>query len=204
MIATEPETTNALMASWFMVSERVIRKDKEWIRARKASFLKDEMSKDLSLVIADIAMDFEKQVRDIEKSKGKCKLGMKAYVDHCNSIFDMRLKMVKAFQDIGFLPKNLGNMTVDKFEYKAIVLKDGSTVTRESNMVFADANADESKTPDADFTDVDKKPAQLAAAPVDIVHADTCLTMRRHKGAACTCGAMEATAAARVNLDLES
>jgi len=148
--ATQPDLTNAEMGEWFQVSERSIRLDKVWIRAQKAKFLKDELSKDLSLVIADIAMDFEKQVSDIEKSKGKCKLGTRPYVDHCNSIFDMRLKMVKAFQDIGYLPKNIGNMTVEKFEYKAVVAMDGSVNTRSADMF------DSTKALDAEIIDIPK------------------------------------------------
>lgn len=150
--ATQPELTNNQMGEWFGVSERTIRLDKNWIREQKARFLKDELSKDLALVIADIAMDFEQQVRDIEKSKQKTKLGTSTYVMHCNSVFDMRLRMVKAFQDIGYLPKNLGSMTVEKFEYKAEVTKDGALNTRPVDMF------DNRDAVDAEFTDVPALP----------------------------------------------
>lgn len=168
LIATRPELTNQAMAEMFGVTERTIRLDKVWIRSQKAKFLKDEMSKDLSLVIADIAMDFEKQVGDIEKSKAKAKLGSRSFVDHCNSVFDMRLKMVKAFQDIGYLPKNLGNMTVDKFEYKATVNQDGASITRPADMKFG---IDKDEIPDAEFQDVEEKvaeePAQLPPMTIE-------------------------------------
>lgn len=160
--ATHPDKSNREMAELFQVSERVIRLDKELYREQKALFLKKDLQKDLALVIADIAMDFERQVLDIEKSKAKAKLGSLPYLAHCKSVLEMRLNMVKAFQDIGYLPKNLGNMTVEKFEYKATVSKDGAVNTRPVDMFDSDNNA--SGIPDAEFTDL-QKPALLEAAP---------------------------------------
>lgn len=116
--------------------------------------MKDEMSKDLGLVIADISMDFERQVLDLERSKSKCKLGSKPYVDHCTSIFNLRIKMVETFQNIGYLPKNLGAMTVEKFEYKAVVHKDGSVNTRSIEMFDEKDSAIRRDALEAEFTDV--------------------------------------------------
>lgn len=162
LMATKPDMTNSEMGELFGVSERQIRLDKANIREAKAKFLKDEVSKDISLVIADIAIDFERQAQDLEKSKAKAKLGSTQYVQHCNAILDMRLKTVKAFQDIGFLPKNLGAMTVEKFEYKAVVNKDGSVNTRSVEM-FDDAEVAKRAAIDAEFEEV-PRPA-LPAAP---------------------------------------
>lgn len=130
VLASQPEVTNAEMASWFQVDESSIRADRNYLRKAKATFLKEELQKDMSLVIADIAMDFEKQVSDIEKNKTKCKAGSATYLEHCKAVFDMRLKMISQFQSIGYLPKNLGSMTQNKFEFKATVNKDGSLNTR--------------------------------------------------------------------------
>lgn len=152
LMATQPELTNAKLGEMFGVSERTLRVDKQKIRSQKAKFLKDELSNDLALVIADVAMDFERQVGDLEKSKAKSPLGKRAYVDHCNAIFDMRLKMIKAFQDIGYLPKNLGSMTVEKFSYKASVSLDGSVSTRTEEQF----SPKELTAMDAEFTDIPK------------------------------------------------
>jgi hypothetical protein len=159
--ATQPDMLRVEMAHLFDVSERQISLDKAWIREQKARFLRDEISKDMSLVIADIAMDFEKQVGDIEKSKRHAKFGTKAYVDHCTSIFRMRLEMIQAFQDIGYLPKNLGAMTVEKFEYKATVSRDGAVNTRAVDMFDDKPDNDPTKRAalDAEFTDVPALPA---------------------------------------------
>lgn len=127
---TAPAVTNVEMATWFKCDEKLIRNDLQAIRTAKAKFLKEELARDMSLVIADIQSDFEQQVSDIEKDKEKARPGSRAYLDHCKAIFDMRLQMISAYQGMGYLPKNLGSMTQNKFEYKAIVHKDGSLNTR--------------------------------------------------------------------------
>lgn len=127
LIGTDPDMTNTSMAELFGVTEGTIRKDKLDFRREKAKFIKED---DIGLVIADIALDFERQVRDIERSKAKAKLGSAVYLQHCTAAMDLRIRCVKAFQDIGYLPKNLGNMTVQEYKYLAIVSKDGSVETR--------------------------------------------------------------------------
>ena len=149
--ATQPELNNTDLSELFQVSTRQIRFDKELMRQERARVLKDELSKDVALVIADIAMDFERQVNDIEKSKAKCKLGTKQFVDHCKAGFDMRLRMVETFQNMGFIPKHLGQMAVTKFEYKATVTQDGAVSTRSVEM-FDKENVAEAL--DAEFEDI--------------------------------------------------
>lgn len=152
--ATQPSLNGTQLADMFQVSTRQIRADRLHIREEKAKYLKDEMTKDLALVIADIAMDFERQVADIERSKSRCKMGTKQYVDHCTSIFNLRIKMIQTFQDIGYLPKNLGAMTVEKFEYKAVVHKDGSVNTRSVEMFDEKDSAVRRDALEAEFTDI--------------------------------------------------
>jgi len=119
LMATEGDRyTNVELAEKFNVSERTIREDKKHIREEKAKFIKDD---DVGLIIADICLDFERQVADIEKSKAKAKPGSHQFLAHCKAIMELRLKMVEALQNIGYLPKNLGNMVVQKFEYRAEV-----------------------------------------------------------------------------------
>jgi predicted transcriptional regulator len=130
LMATQPDVTNVELAETFGVTERTLRMDKQHIREEKARFIKED---DIGLVIADIALDFERQVRDIERSKAKAKLGSDTFLKHCTSAMELRLKMVKSLQDIGYLPKNLGNMTVESYEYKAVVHRDGSVETRPLN-----------------------------------------------------------------------
>jgi hypothetical protein len=115
---TDPETTNVYLAELFQVTERTIRQDLQKFRKDKARFIKED---DVGLIIADIALDYERQVNDIEKSKAKAKPGTGVYLQHCTSAMELRLKMVKALQDLGYYPKNLGNMTIKKFDFTAVV-----------------------------------------------------------------------------------
>lgn len=126
IMATMPTLTNREIGEIFGVTERAVRKDKVDVKEERASQIREE---DIALVIADIAMTYDFQIRDIEKSKMRCKLGSKDYLEHCKTIFDMQYRKVQALQNLGFYPKNLGNMTVEKFEYKAIVNSDSSVVT---------------------------------------------------------------------------
>lgn len=131
LAATQPGTTATALGDLFFVSEGMIRIDRRLIKQDKAKALQKE---DVALVIVDIADCFERQVRDLEASKNKCRLGTPAYLAHCKEIFNLRLKMVTALQELGYYPKNLGSMTVDKYEYKATVGADNSVTTRAVNL----------------------------------------------------------------------
>ncbi len=126
IMATMPTLTNREIGEIFGITERAVRVDRVKVKEERASQIKEE---DIALVIADIAMTYDAQLRDLEKSKQKCKLGSRDYISHCDTIFNMQYKKVQALQNLGYYPKNLGNMTVEKFEYKAIVNKDNSVVT---------------------------------------------------------------------------
>ncbi len=126
IMATMPTLTNREIGEIFGITERAVRQDKQKVKEERASQIKEE---DIALVIADIAMTYDVQIRDIERSKQKCKMGGKDYLTHCKTIFDMQRLKVEALQNLGYYPKNLGNMTVEKFEYKAIVNSDSSVVT---------------------------------------------------------------------------
>jgi hypothetical protein len=148
LLVTKPEITNVEMATLFQVTERTIRDDRELERDERAKFLREDSSKDISLVIADIIMCHVRQTADLEKSKAKCKLGTKTYEDHCVDIFDLQLKLVKILQDMGYIPKYLGNMTVEKFEWKATVTADGAVNTRSVD-TFEARNAEFEDIPQA-------------------------------------------------------
>lgn len=160
LTGTQPDVSNADMAEWFQVSEGTIRKDKMTIRQAMANELKEE---DIGLVIADLLYDFKRQIRDIEKSKESAKDGSMAKLAHCTSVMELRLKTVKALQDLGYLPKNLGSMTVDKYTYAAIVAVDGSVDTRpihmfdeatQNRLSLTERKEDDAQVTEAEFTDL--------------------------------------------------
>jgi hypothetical protein len=144
--STAPEITNTEMSEMFQVSERTIRQDLQAFRKEKAQFIKED---DVGLIIADIALDYERQIRDIERSKAKSKLGSSVFLQHCTSGLELRLKCVKALQDLGYYPKNLGNFTHRVFDYKAIVNKSDGSVTVQQRQ--------EIDVQDAEFEDVKSK-----------------------------------------------
>lgn len=148
-----PELTNNEIAAIFEMSEGQIRADKKTIREEKAKLIKED---DIGLVIADIALNFDRQIKDLEKSKQKCATGTRTFLEHCKSIFTLELMKVKALQDLGYYPKNLGNLSIEKFEYKAIVSKDGGVDTRPVHLVIADTKA-EQDIMDAEFEEVSRK-----------------------------------------------
>ena len=120
--------TNQQLGDLFGVTERTIRQDKQAFRKEKAKFIRED---DVSLIIADIALDYERQVRDIEKSKAKAPLGSMTYLRHCTDALNLRVQMVKALQDLGYYPKNLGQLTVTKWDFQAHVDSTTGYVTTE-------------------------------------------------------------------------
>lgn len=124
---TQPELSNRDLGEIFQVSEITIRRDKQALREEMAEELRQD---DVGLVIADIAFTFKRQIRDLERSKAQCRLGTTEYRKHCEALFNLEREHKKILQDLGWLPKNLGSMTMTTYEYAAIVLKDGSVETR--------------------------------------------------------------------------
>jgi hypothetical protein len=127
----QPEMTNVDAGELFQVTEATIRKDRKVIREEMAEELKTE---DVGLVVSDIAFNFRRQLRDLEASKAKCKMGTKEYVQHCQAILKIELDKTKMFQELGFLPKNLGNMTIQNYEYAAVVIKGDQIESRPLTM----------------------------------------------------------------------
>jgi hypothetical protein len=144
--------SNREIAELFGITERVIRTDKKFLREERAAVIKED---DVGLVIADIVMTYDAQIRDIEKCKKASKVGSQIYLSCCKSIFEMQTRKVDALQALGYYPKNLGNMTVERFEYKGIVSEDGSVNTRPMTLFdAAPMPGRDLEALDAEFTDV--------------------------------------------------
>lgn len=135
MMVVNPENSNVDLAELFQITEGMIRKDKAAIRQEIADDLRKD---DVGLVVADIEFNFRRQLRDLEASKAKCGHGTTEYRLHCMAILDIELKKTKMFQDLGYLPKNLGNLTTENYEYAAVLIKDGSVESRPMNLFDAD------------------------------------------------------------------
>lgn len=147
LVSTKPDLTNSAMAELFQVSERQIREDKTRLRKLRADVIKEE---DPGLVIADIAMCYDQQIRDMEASKAKCQLGSRTYLAHCQAILNSQFLKVKALQDLGYFPKHLGNLVIEKFEFKSTVTSDNTLKARSVNLNLDD----EGGAIDAEYSEV--------------------------------------------------
>jgi hypothetical protein len=105
-------------AELFGVSDRTIANDRKAIREAVAEEVKDE---DVGLILADLRLCFNKVMRNIEKSAQKAKLGTMTYLEHQKSSFKLQQDYVKGLQDLGVLPKDLGTLHVEKFQFTASV-----------------------------------------------------------------------------------
>jgi len=161
MMATRPDETNQSIADLCQVSERMIRKDKDAIRREKAQLIRED---DIANVIADIAMNFDRQIKDLEASKKskECKPGTRTYLEHCKTIFTLELNKVAALQNLGYYPKSLGTLTTQKFEFTASV---GIMEGEGTKPAAVTARADSDEALEAEFTDVLEP--RLLEAPVD-------------------------------------
>lgn len=135
LMTTDLSQSNQELGKLFGVTEGQIRHDKKTIREDRAKLIREE---DIALVIADIMINFDRQVRDIERSKRDCTPGSRNFLEHCKAIFNLEMQRITALQNLGYYPKNLGNMTVSRFEYEATVAKDGGVVTRPVQLQFDD------------------------------------------------------------------
>jgi hypothetical protein len=118
IIGTDNQYSNEELAEIFKVAERTVTNDRRYVREMIAKNIKEQ---DVGLILADIQLSIERNIRDIEKSKAKSKLGTKTYLDHCNASVKMQIDCMKAFQDLGLYPKNLGTLHTEKFEFSAVV-----------------------------------------------------------------------------------
>lgn len=110
--------TNAEMAQLFKVNERTITTDRTKIRELMADSIKEE---DIGLILSDLRMTFEEAIRRTQKAIKKAKPGTRTYLDYVNNIPKLQTEYTKVMQDLGYFPKSLGTLQVDKFEFKANV-----------------------------------------------------------------------------------
>ena len=141
------QISNVKLASLFQITERQIRVDRQKIRKQRADILKQD---DIGLVISDIVTVFERQMHNLEKGLSKLEekqqVGSLLYKQYCESILSTQLKVVEALQNLGYYPKNLGTLSVEKYEFTATVNRDDSQPVRPINLQIKD------HTEDAEFS----------------------------------------------------
>jgi hypothetical protein len=144
LTVVRPDLSNIDLARLFDVSEGMIRKDKDFNRKRMAEELGSD---DISLVINDIRRTYEVISTELQKSLKECSNGTMTKLNHLKTQMEFQMKYVEALQSLGFLPKNLGNLTKTQFIFKAHVAKGGgvSTVAVEDRDALKTIEAQEYK-----------------------------------------------------------
>jgi hypothetical protein len=130
-MVAEPETSNTDLAALFRVSERMIRFDQ---KAIKEQIAKEYAGLDPTVIVGELMMMRDRQIANIERSLKKAVEGSRTYLAHCVAINKILTDTTKTLQDLGVLPKELGNLQVESYEYKAYVIKDGQVETRALHM----------------------------------------------------------------------
>lgn len=131
MRATEPDLANTELADIFGVSERMIRVD---IKAIKDSLAKEFAGLDPTVIVADLLIMRDDLLTELRKSMKSTTLGTRSRLDHLLAIKSINIDTVKALQDLGVLPKELGHLQTENYDFKAYVIKDAQVVTRRLDM----------------------------------------------------------------------
>lgn len=132
LMSTQGDLTNMQLAELFDVTDRTIRDDKTYVRKQAAELVTTE---DIALVISDIRLSFERYAQRIEQGLKKATVGTANYLNYLNAGMTMQLKVVEALQNLGWYPKNLGQLTKKEFNFTAIVTKDGTVDTRPTELL---------------------------------------------------------------------
>lgn len=150
-----PELSKVDLAEMFSVSEGQIRKDLRIIVEESTDEMRDQ---DPATIIAEAVSTLRRQVADIEGAKKSARKGSRDYMQHCVSIADIQFKLLRALQEVGYLPKDASKMAQQLYEYAAVVLKGDNVDTRPIDMFDGETR----KTIEARK----KRAQQLLAEPV--------------------------------------
>jgi DNA binding protein with HTH domain len=113
-----PQVTQRELAAMFGVSESLIRKD---IQKIKGDMQDQAKSTYMDTVVQDLIHEQHNVYEAISASLREAKKGSKTYLDHLTARHKVRLDTIRILQDIGALPKSLGEVSVKKEVFKAEV-----------------------------------------------------------------------------------
>jgi len=127
-----PSVTQKQLADMFGVSESAIRKD---IQKIKGDMQDQAKSTYMDTVVQDLIHEQHNVYEAMSLSLKSAKPGTKVYLDHLTARHKIRLDTIRILQDIGALPKSLGEVSVKKEVFKADVAPGtNQMVTRPLNM----------------------------------------------------------------------
>lgn len=126
LMFTEPDLSRMELGRLFQVDESTIRHDIKRIKERNAEVVKEDT--DVKLIIADLIAARDRALVEIEKAKkaivdGKKGIGSPNHLNYIKATVELHLRVTEALQNMGWLPKNIGALTVNKHVFKAVVMK---------------------------------------------------------------------------------
>ncbi len=174
------------MARLFQCDEKTIRNDINLIKTEKAELVREDT--DVKLIIADLLEARDKALRECERAKrayeveeGGRGLMRPGYLKAVELALNIHLKVTEALQNMGWLPKNIGAITINKQVFKSFVdARTGGVETRpidlfddiregESFEEMMRRKADEQKAAiqDAEFVDLPQLPERSETDAAD-------------------------------------
>jgi hypothetical protein len=125
LMYTEPDLSRMELGRIFQVDESTIRHDIKRIKEKNADLIKEDT--DVKLIIADLIAARDRALLEIEKAKKlistTAKEGTPNHLNFIKASVEIHMKVTEALQNMGWLPKNIGAITVNKHVFKAIVQK---------------------------------------------------------------------------------
>lgn len=120
-----PNVTQRELAAMFGVSESQIRKD---IQKIKSDMQDQAKATYMDTVVQDLIHEQHNVYEAISDSLKVAQKGTRVYLDHLTARHKVRLDTIRILQDIGALPKNLGEVSVKKEVFKAEVAQGSNQV----------------------------------------------------------------------------
>jgi hypothetical protein len=114
-----PEINHRQLAAMFGVSESMIRKDMSKINQDLSEDLKSTF---MDTVVGELINEQHNLYQALQKSLKAAPIGTNTYVAHCQALFKIRKDTIEVLQNIGALPKTLGEVSVKKEVFQAQVL----------------------------------------------------------------------------------
>jgi hypothetical protein len=125
LMYTEPNLSNIELGKMFQVDEGTIRHDVKRIKNKNADTIKEDT--DVKLIIADLIAARDRALLEIETAKKMLRAAGKQdspnMLNFIKASVEMHMKVTEALQNMGWLPKNIGAITVNKHVFKAVVQK---------------------------------------------------------------------------------
>lgn len=118
-----PDWSNVKLSQIFDVDVKTIRNDKKIIKTANAERVREDT--DVKLIIADLLAARERALQEIEEGKKDIvvskKTGTPNHLAWIKAGLEIHIRVTEALQNMGWLPKNIGAISITKNVFKAVV-----------------------------------------------------------------------------------